>query len=152
MSFDASPPHGDGGDTIAAPFEIALPQRLLLVLIAWPPLGLAAGYLVGEATGCARYAATCSEPASQLGWLVQPAIVALLLLLPIVARPAAVASVAVGIASLGAAAVLSVMGGSRAPGAASSLLLGVLVMAYAVGLIGALSGRLPLPAWLRRSD
>jgi hypothetical protein len=78
--------------------------------------------------------------------------VALLLLLPIAARPAAVASVAVGIASLGAAAVLSVMGGSRAPGAASSLLLGVLVMAYAVGLIGALSGRLPLPTWLRRTD
>jgi len=126
---------------------------VILALVAWPPLGIAAGQVIGETTGCGRYAATCSEPASLLGLFAQPAILALLLLLPAIARPAAIASVAVGIAAIGGAAVLSALGGARDPsGAASSLLVAILVMAYAVGLIGALSGRLPLPVWLRGSS
>jgi hypothetical protein len=156
VAFDATPSTSRGDDGAARSLEAAPPQRVLLALIAWPPLGLAAALVIGELTGCARAAATCSEPESLLGWLVQPAIVALLLLLPIVARPAAVASVAVGVASIGAAAVLSVVGGARAPGAtvsappaAATLLLAILVMAYVVGLIGSLSGRLPVPPWLR---
>ena len=90
--------------------------------------------------------------ASVLGWIVQPLIVVLLLLLPRLARPAAVASVAVGIAAIGGAVVLSAIGGARAPaGTASTLLLAILATAYAVGLVGSLSGRVPLPEWLQRS-
>jgi len=121
-----------------------------LALIAWPPIGLAAALLLGELTGCNRYAASCTEPASLLGWIVQPVLVAGLLLLPGLARVAAVASLVVGVAAVGGAVALSSIGGTRAPAAASGLLLALLVMAYAVGLIGALSGRLPLPSWLRR--
>ena len=121
---------------------------MVLALIAWPPIGLAAAQLLGDLTGCDRYAASCSQPASLLGWLAQPVVVAVLLLLPRLAQVAAVASLVVGVAALGGAAVLSSMGGTRAPAAASSLLLAILVMAYAVGLIGALSGRVPLPPWL----
>ena len=84
---------------------------------------------------------------ASLGWIAQPAILALLLLLPIVARPAAVASIAVGIAAIAGAVVLSAAGGSQPPtGVAATLLVALLVMAYAVGFIGAISGRLPLPA------
>ena len=72
---------------------------------------------------------------------------------PAIARPAAVASVAVGIAAVGGAALLSALGGARAQASpAPTLLVAIIVMAYAVGLIGALSDKVPLPSWLNRSD
>ncbi len=153
VSFDRPATAERDDDVVIGPFDAALPQRVVLALIAWPPIGYAAGAAVGEATGCGRFAATCTDPAGLLGLLVQPLIVGLLLLLPFVARPAAVASVAVGLAALGGGAVLSALGGPRAQLAGvPSLLIALLVMAYAVGLIGALSGRLPLPGWLSRTD
>ena len=68
----------------------ALPQRLLVALLAWPPLGFAAGFMIGELTGCDRAAVTCGDAESLAPWVVQPAIVVLLLLLPRLARAAAV--------------------------------------------------------------
>ena len=72
----------------------------------------------------------------------------------LLARAAAIASGAVGIATIGGAA-----GPDRArrcPRAdqprGAGLLLAILVMAYAVGLIGAVTGRITLPARLRRSN
>jgi hypothetical protein len=79
--------------------------------------------------------------------------VAILLAAPLFARPAAVASVTVGIAALGGGLVLSAIGGPRASlHGVPTLLFAVLVMAYAVGLVGGVSGRIPVPAWLDRSD
>jgi hypothetical protein len=143
----------DDEDALARPFEAPIPQRVLLALIAWPPIGYAVGAAINGATGCDRFSASCSPEASVLGWLVQPAIIALLLLVPAIARPAAVASISVGIGAVIGATILSIAGGAKDPThSAYTLLIAILIMAYAVGLIGALSGRIRLPHWLRRSD
>jgi hypothetical protein len=154
IAFDPPPPRArDDDDTIARPFDVSIPGRVVLALIAWPPIGFALGAVLNEVTGCGRFSAVCEDPAPLLPWLIQPLIVAILLALPIVARPAAVASVAVGIAALGGGVVLSAIGGPRAQlHGVPTLLLAVLVMAYAVGLLGGVSGKIPLPRWLDRSD
>jgi hypothetical protein len=153
MSFDPAPPDGHSRDSDAdvasGPFEKGVGRRLLLALIAWPPLGLAIGAVIGDVTGCSRFSASCTEPEPAISWVAQAAIVAALFLLPVVARPAAVASIAAGIASIGAGVILSILGGTNHPDAVTTLLVAILVMAWAVGLIGAISGRFPLPVWLR---
>jgi hypothetical protein len=124
-----------------------------VALLAWPPLGFAAGFMIGELTGCDRAVVTCGGAESLAPWVVQPAIVLLLLLLPRLARAAAVASIAVGVGALLAVIVLSEFAGRGGPtDAARSLLLAILVMAWAVGLVGELSGRIPLPAAFRATD
>ena len=129
-----------------------MPRRLLLAALAWPPLGYVAGAAIGEATGCGRYAATCSDGSAALGTLVQPLIVLVLVLLPVLARPAAVASIATAVAAVFGAVLLSISGGARVPTSASApFLIVILGLGYAAGLAIAFSRRLPLPPWLARS-
>ncbi len=142
-----------GGSVALGRLGSARNRRLLIALIAWLPLGLAAGLLINDLTGCGRYAASCAGPESMFPWLAQPAIFALLLLLPALARPAAVASAFTGVAAVGAGVGLSAVGGTAgAGGAAQGLLAAILAVAYVAGLAGALSRRVMLPAWLRRTD
>ncbi len=82
--------------------------RLLLALIAWPPIGYSLGGLVGAASGCSRYAATCPEAVPLLLLLAQPLIVVGLFLLPPAAAVAAFAALAALAIALPAGAVLSV--------------------------------------------
>jgi hypothetical protein len=107
--------------------------------------------VIGEATGCGRYAATCSDAGAALGTLIQPLIVLVLVLLPVLARPAAVASIATGVAAVVGAVLLSISGGARVPLSVSApFLIAILVLGYAVGLAIAFSRRVPLPPWLTR--
>ncbi|HVA88140.1 MAG TPA: hypothetical protein VNF73_17690 [Candidatus Saccharimonadales bacterium] len=117
-----------------------------MALIAWPPLGVVAGGLVGHLTGCVSYAATCPAGGDMLEWLVQLPVLVALLLLPAIARPAAIGSILLALASVPAGMVLAVAGGSRDPsGVAAGLLLAIIVMAYAVGIVGAVTDRIQFP-------
>ena len=145
---------GDAGATAAtaaiAAVATSIPARVLAALIAWPPIGYIASLAAGEATGCIRYAASCTPEIATATWLVQPVVILLLLLVPVVARLAAVGSIGLLIAAVPAAAALSASGGNRGPSnSAVALFLGILVMSYVVAVIGGASGRLPLPAWLQ---
>ena len=142
-----------GRGAAPARFGAVRSRRVLIALIAWLPPGLAAGLLINDFTGCGRYAASCAGPEPMLAWVVQPAIFALLLLLPALARLAAVASAFTGIAAVGAGVTLSAAGGTHAMGdTARGLLAAILACAYVAGIAGALSHRVLLPAWLRRTD
>ncbi|HEY6057882.1 MAG TPA: DnaJ domain-containing protein [Candidatus Limnocylindrales bacterium] len=125
-----------------------LPDRLLLALLAWPPLGFGAAGVIGEVTGCGRFAASCPAPAQSFGWIVPLLVLGLLVIAPAAARPGAVATIVVLLAGIPAAAVLAITGGAKGPpGAAQAVLLGLLALAYgagiAIGLLGA--NRLPEP-------
>ena len=154
---EPSPPAGAGGSAAwvaaAAEASSSVPARLLAALIAWPPLGYLAAFSIGEVSGCARYAAGCTDEAAIAMWGIQPVVVAILLLLPIVARPAAVGSIALLVAAVPAAAALSASAGNRGPSPETvGLFVAIIVMAYVVAAVGAATGRLPLPAWLRSPD
>ncbi|NJD28209.1 MAG: J domain-containing protein [Chloroflexi bacterium] len=108
-------------------------RRLRLALIAWPPLGVAAAVAAGDVTGCAVAAAACTGVAPLTPWLAQVVILALLMLLPPVARFLAFGTVAVLLALVPATAVLLAIGAGGAPQAGFAL--GVLLaLAWLAGV------------------
>lgn len=108
--------------------------RLAMALLGWPPLGVFAAAAIGESTGCGRYAASCSEVYSPGTWIVHAAIVLLLLALPRLAAWSAHGSVAALVVGVPAAMVLSAGGGARQPEASAAVLLGLLAVAYLIGI------------------
>lgn len=109
-------------------------RRLGLALVAWPPIGLAAGAAIGEVTGCASYAAECGGSEPLLPWLAQAAILGLLLLLPPIARLLAGGAIGVLIALVPITAVLLSIGASTAAPQAGFVLTFLLGIAWLVGV------------------
>ena len=131
-------------DGLAAPLHRASTTalgRLGLALLGWPPLGVAAATAIGESTGCGRFAASCSEVFSPGTWIVQIAIVLLLLALPRLAMWSAVGTLVALAAAIPTAVVLSAGGGSRQPDASAGVLLAVLGLAYVAGVACAIARR-----------
>jgi len=120
-------------------------RRLGLALVAWPPIGLAAAALIGDATGCSTFAARCDGAAPMLPWLAQAVLLGLLLLLPPVARALAAGTVAVLAALVPLTAVLLALGGVAASQAGGSLVV-LLGAAWFVGVSWAVTMRLRLLA------
>jgi len=114
--------------------------RLLLALVAWPPIGYAIGGLVATATGCAWYSATCPESVPVLLLLVQPLIVAALFAVPPATAVAAFASIAALAMALPAGAILSV--GAMPRPVVEPTVLGIIVAATYVVAFGAAAVRL----------
>ncbi|HEX5824228.1 MAG TPA: DnaJ domain-containing protein [Candidatus Limnocylindrales bacterium] len=130
---------GLGGPLLRLPTTPA--GRLGLALLGWPPLGVAVATAIGESTGCGRFAASCAEVFSPGTWIVQVAIVLLLLALPRVAGWSAVGTLVALAAAIPAAIALSAGGGSRQPEASTGVLLAVLGLAYVAGVAWAIAGR-----------
>jgi curved DNA-binding protein CbpA len=108
--------------------------RLAMALLGWPPLGVFAGATIDQTTGCGTFAASCPELQSPGTWILQAAIVLLLLALPAVAAWSAHGAVAALVAGIPAAVVLSAAGGSNVREASGPLLLSVLAVAYLAGV------------------
>jgi hypothetical protein len=108
--------------------------RLAVALLGWPPLGLAAANAIGESTGCGRFAASCGELSAPGTWLVQVAIVVLLLALPRLAAWSVHGSIAALVVGLPSAIVLSAGGGARQPDASTSVLAVVIALAWITGV------------------
>ncbi len=144
-----SPPDRGGAFASAAvedPIEALIrapgtTSRIVLALIGWPPIGLALALLIGELSGCGRFAASCVESISIAEWIGQLAIIALLLLVPSFASVAAVGTVAVLAAAIPVAVVLSAVGGTRRPDAAAGVLLVLLAAAWVGGVVVAIARR-----------
>ncbi|HSL97564.1 MAG TPA: hypothetical protein VK831_03235, partial [Candidatus Deferrimicrobiaceae bacterium] len=108
-------------------------RRLRPALVAWPPLGVAAAIAAGDGTGCAVYAASCTGAAPLVPWLAQIVILALLMLLPPLARLLAFGTVGVLLALVPVTAVLLAVGAGGAPQAGFAL--GVLLaLAWLTGV------------------
>ena len=110
-------------------------RRVLLALLAWPPLGIAAAALIGESTGCAAFSASCTREGAILPWLAQGGILLVLLAAPFLARVLIGGTAAVLIVAFPAAATLSASGAryDRAYGPAS--LLAILAIAWVIGVV-----------------
>ena len=114
--------------------------RLARAIIGWLPIAFGLGWLVGELTGCSRFAATCD------GGVVDPlllglqvAMLALLLLAPAAASAAAMAALTLLVAAVAASLILSATG-SAADGDSRRVALGVvLLVAWLVGLVIAIA-------------
>jgi len=119
--------------------------RLVLALVGWLPIGIVLAVILGESTGCIRYAAECQGPFGAATLIGQGSVVVLLLLVPRLAAVATLGTIAVLAASIPAAAVLSVSGGARDPAGATTAFAIVLTVAWIVG-VGVGSARVALLA------
>jgi hypothetical protein len=106
-----------------------------MAVLGWPPLGVFAAAAIDETTGCGRLAASCPEISSPGTWIVQAAILLLLLALPVVAAWSAHGAVAALIVGVPSAVVLSAAGGSNVRDQSGPLLLAVLAIAYLGGVL-----------------
>jgi hypothetical protein len=102
---------------------------------------------IGESTGCGRYAASCAEASSPGTWIVGAALLILLLALPAVARWSAHGTVAMVLIGVPGAVILSAAGGTNLREASAPILLGILALAYLVGIgYAVVAPRLGAPA------
>jgi hypothetical protein len=122
--------------------------RVVRAVIGWLPIALGIGWLIGELTGCGRFAATCDGSAGPIALTLQIGVLAVLLAVPVLASLTTMASLTVLGASLIAALILSATG-SAADADSRRVALGfVLVVAWLVGLAVAIWrrwGTVPAP-------
>ncbi len=109
-------------------------RRLALALLAWPPLGIAAASLIGQATGCAVFSASCTGQLSLLPWVAQGLILLALVIVPFVARLLVAGTMAVVVLAFPAAAALSASGANYDRTYGPAALLGVLALAWLAGV------------------
>jgi Meckel syndrome type 1 protein len=115
--------------------------RIGLALLGWPPLGFAVAALIGEATGCSRFAAACIDPIGLGTWVAQILVIAVLFALPRLAAVSAYGTLAVLAASIPATMLLSPSGGPQERAAATAALVVVLAAAYLAGAVFAIARR-----------
>jgi hypothetical protein len=133
------------------PGRFGVAGRVGLAAVGWVPIALGIGWLAGEITGCGRFSATCDAGTAPIAWFAQVAVLAVLLIVPGLARVAAIAAVATLAAAVAGALLLSAAGGGV--GAATEVgraaLGGLLVIAWlggaALGIVRATRGRQPPP-------
>jgi len=122
-------------------------RRILRTLVAWPPLGIAAAAVIGDATGCAAFEATCTPPADLYPWFAQGAILLALFALPGAARVLAGGTLAVAILAFPVAAVLSASGANYDRQYGPAALIASLAVVWAVGVAAILTRRV-VTRWL----
>ena len=108
--------------------------RVVQAIVGWLPLALGIGWLIGEVTGCSRFAASCDG--STTGYLqpiVAVALLGLLLLIPRLAALAAAGAVAVVVAAVPTALILSATGEAADLEARATALGVTIVIAWLVG-------------------
>ena len=115
--------------------------RIVRAVIGWLPIALGLGWLVGELTGCSRFAATCDGTSQPFLLALQVATLLVLLVVPVLASVASMAALTALIVALMASLVITATG-SAADGDSRQATLGVLVViAWAAGLAFAIVRR-----------
>jgi hypothetical protein len=109
--------------------------RLARALVGWLPIALGLSWMVGEMTGCGRFAATCDDGLSgPLLFVLQILAFVLLLAIPVAASIATMAALTLLAAAVVASLVLSATGGA-ADGDSRRAALGlILLLAWLAGL------------------
>lgn len=108
--------------------------RVGRAVVGWAPIALGIGWLVGEVSGCGRFAASCQPAVAPISWGVQLAVLALLILLPLIGRVASVATIATLATVLPASVLLFATGDPEGMAAGRSILGGLMVVAWVAGL------------------
>jgi hypothetical protein len=114
--------------------------RIGRAVAGWAPLAIGTGWLLGEISGCGRFAATCDPSIAPVTWSLQLALLALLVLVSPLARVATIAGIATLVTIFPASILLFATGGEPASmAAARSILGGLIVGAWVIGLAYAIA-------------
>ncbi len=125
------------------------PGRIVVALVGWIPFAIALAALT-EAVPVCNVGTVCDDPLTGGVWMVDLAIIAVLVAVPRLGWIAAIGSLAFFIVGLIATPVLLALGGSQTPAGTADALTVVLVVAWLAGVALALSGRVDLPPWRHR--
>lgn len=128
---DAAPPGARLSDRLRGTWSRG---RIGLAVLGWAPIALGIDAVAGGLAGCAGPAIGCSSPAVWSVALVQVVALAILVLVPLLARLASTAAVVTGLVAIPAALILGAMGEAPSSGAIPVALGVVLVAAWLVGL------------------
>lgn len=116
--------------------------RFVQAVVGWLPLAFGLGWLIGELTGCGRFAASCDGAGPMLTPILAAIALVVLVVAPRIAALAAAAAVGLVVAAVPTALVLSA-GGEAVDGASRTSALGaVLAIAWLAGLAFAVARRL----------
>jgi DnaJ domain len=132
----------DLGRALTDPDAGGLRGRIIRAFVGWLPIALGIGWLLGELTGCGRFAATCDPAINPLILLIQGGALVLLLLGAIAASLAASAALSLLAAAVAATLVLSAAGGAADDASRRATLGLLLVIAWLAGLAIAIVRRL----------
>ncbi|HEV7603349.1 MAG TPA: DnaJ domain-containing protein [Candidatus Limnocylindrales bacterium] len=108
--------------------------RLVRAIIGWLPIALGLSWLIGEMTGCGRFAASCNGAADPILLGLQVAVFAVLLIVPTAASVATTAALALCVAAVSASLILSATGGAADDASRRTALGGILLISWLVGL------------------
>jgi hypothetical protein len=107
--------------------------RVGFAVLGWAPVAAGIGAVAGELTGCARAAATCSAADAPIASFAQIGLLAVLLLVPLLGRLAAMAAVVVLAVAVPGVLLLEAF---AEPGVAPSFPVGFALLLVAAWLIG----------------
>lgn len=116
--------------------------RAVRAVAGWLPIALGLGWIVGELSGCGRFAATCDPSVGPLTTAGQGVILAALFLLPEIAAIAAGAATVVLVAAVAASVIISATGAAADEPSRRAALASLLVVAWVCGLAVAIVRRL----------
>lgn len=131
----------DLGRSLTDPASGGLRGRMMRAVLGWVPVALGLGWLLGELTGCGRFAATCDPSVGPLTAAGQAIVLAILVLLPEVGAIAAGAALFVLGAAIAASLVLSATGAAADEASRRTALGGLVLVAWLGGLATALVRR-----------
>jgi hypothetical protein len=150
----AEPPSaaGDAGPGIADIGRLLDPRarrspagRIALALGGAVPIAIWLAWLLGELTGCGRFAATCEPQVVTAAWVIGFVLVVALVLLPGVAAILVAGTAGALVAAIPATVFLTATGGARMPQESSAVLGVALILGWLAGVAFAINH------WLRRS-
>jgi hypothetical protein len=119
--------------------------RLARAVLGWLPVAFGTSWLIGEITGCGRFAATCDGATDPIVLILQVAELLLFLALPVVASVAAMGAITLFVAAIGAAFIISATGDAADSGSRRVALGAVLLLAWLTGVAIAVARRVRAP-------
>jgi hypothetical protein len=124
----------DLGRALTDPRSGGLRGRAVRAVLGWLPIAFGLGWLVGELTGCGRFAATCDPSVAPLTVAGQAIVLVGMFLVPEIAAIAAGAALVLLAAALAATLILSATGTAADEGSRRAALGALLVVAWLSGL------------------
>ncbi len=124
----------DLGRALTDPRSGGLRGRVTRALLGWFPIAFGLGWIVGELSGCARFAARCDPSIGPLSAIGQGAILVALLFLPQLAALAAGGALVLLAAAVSASLALSATGTAADEGSRRAALGALLLVAWLSGL------------------
>ena len=115
--------------------------RAIRAVAGWLPIALGIGWLLGEVTGCGRFAATCNPAIDPLVLVTQGVALVALLISPRLASAAAAAALGSLVAAVAATLFLSATGAATDPASGRLTLAALLAIGWGSGLLIAIAQR-----------